>query len=93
MNKKTPNKPSSHCGKLISVRLAHLVAGPSNKGREDSTWSVISGKSSLDQARAVVAHKGGGLLVVTHGWFLGWSGVVEMTWLLKKSDTSKWWCK
>lgn len=45
---------------------AHLVAGPSNNGREDSTGSVISGKSSLDQARAVVAHKGGSLIVVTH---------------------------
>ncbi len=45
---------------------AHLVAGPSNNGREDSTGSVISGESSLDQARAVVAHKGGSLVVVTH---------------------------
>lgn len=49
------------------------MAGPSNNGREDSTGSVITGKSSLDQARAVVAHKGGSLLVVAHGWFLRWS--------------------
>lgn len=52
---------------------SHLVTGPSNNGREDSTGSVISGKSSLDQARAVVAHKGGSLVVVAHGWFSGWS--------------------
>ena len=53
---------------------AYLVAGPSNDGGEDSTGSVISGKSSLDQARAVVAHKGGGLIVVTHDWaLLEWS--------------------
>lgn len=45
---------------------AYLVAGPSNDGREDSTGSVISSKSSLDQARAIVAHKGGSLIVVTH---------------------------
>lgn len=49
------------------------MAGPSNNGRKDSTGSVITGKSSLDQARAVVAHKGGSLFVVTHGWFLRWS--------------------
>lgn len=49
------------------------MAGPSNNGREDSTGSVITGKSSLDQARAVVAHKGGSLVVVAHGWFLSWS--------------------
>lgn len=49
------------------------MAGSSNNGREDSTRSVITGKSSLDQARAVVAHEGGSLVVVTHGWFLRWS--------------------
>lgn len=49
------------------------MAGPSNDGRKDSTGSVITGKSSLDQARAVVAHEGGSLVVVAHGWFLRWS--------------------
>lgn len=49
------------------------MAGPSNNGRKDSTRSVITGKSSLDQARAVVAHEGGSLFVVAHGWFLRWS--------------------
>ena len=42
------------------------MAGPSNDGREDSTGSVISGKSSLDQAGAIVAHEGGSLVVVAH---------------------------
>lgn len=54
--------------------ILNLMAWPSNNGRKDSTGSVIAGKSSLDQARAVVTHKGGGLVVVTHGYvFLGWS--------------------
>ena len=44
----------------------YLVAGPSNNGREDSTGSVVAGKTSLDQARAIVAHEGGSLIVVTH---------------------------
>ncbi len=52
---------------------SHLVTGSANNGGEDSTGSVISGKSSLDQARAVVAHKSGNFLVVAHGWFSGWS--------------------
>lgn len=56
---------------------SYLVAWPSNDGREDSTGGVISGKSSLDQARAVVTHKGGSLVVVTHGYdLLAWSGIM-----------------
>lgn len=55
-----------HGAFILSQTWAYLVAGPSNDGREDSTGSVISSKSSLDQARAVVAHEGGGLVVVTH---------------------------
>lgn len=38
----------------------------SHDGWEDSARSVITGEPSLDQARAVVAHEGGGLVVVTH---------------------------
>lgn len=57
----------------MSVVFMHLVTGSANNGGEDSTGSVISGESSLDQARAVVAHKGGSLFVVAHGWFSGWS--------------------
>lgn len=49
------------------------MAGASDDGWEDGARSVISSKPSLDQARAVVAHEGGGLVVVTHGCsFSGW---------------------
>lgn len=58
---------------IVLQMCSHLVTGSANNGGEDSTWSVISGKSSLDQARAVVAHKSGNFLVVAHGWFSGWS--------------------
>lgn len=40
----------------------------SNNRWKDSTGSVITSKPSLDQARAIVTHKGGGLIVVTHVW-------------------------
>ena len=50
------------------------MTGSSDDGGEDSTGGVISGKPSLDQAGAVVAHKGGGLVVVAHDLaLLGWS--------------------
>lgn len=67
---------------------AYLVARPSNDGREDSTGSVISSKSSLDQARAIVAHKGSSLIVVTHDEaLLGWSKIwwEGLGWLLGAS--------
>lgn len=51
----------------------YLVAGPSNNGGEDSTGSIISSESSLDQARAIVTHEGGSFVVVTHGWAFVWS--------------------
>ena len=62
-------------GVVISVAFpggggGYLMAGPSNDGGEDSAGRVISCKASLDQAGAVVAHKGGSLFVVTHGWAL-----------------------
>ena len=50
------------------------MTGSSDDGGEDSTGGVISGEPSLDQAGAVVAHKGGGFVVVAHDWaLLGWS--------------------
>lgn len=72
-----------------SIALMYLVTGPSHDGGEDGTGSVISGKPSLDQARAIVAHKGGSLVVVAHdlaslGWMVyiivgggGWQGRQE----------------
>lgn len=52
---------------------SHLMTGASHDGGEDGAGSIITGKPSLDQARAVVAHEGGGLVVVAHVWsFLGW---------------------
>ncbi len=62
-------------------QYSYLVTRASNNGWEDSTGSVITGKPSLDQARAVVAHQGGGLVVVTHLWsFLGWPSVRDRGW-------------
>ena len=61
--------------------FSYLVTGASNDGWEDSTGSVITGEPSLDQAGAVVAHEGGGLVVVTHVWsFLGWPSVRDKGW-------------
>lgn len=44
------------------------MAGASHDGGEDGAGSIITGEPSLDQARAVVAHEGGGLVVVAHVW-------------------------
>jgi hypothetical protein len=54
----------------IGIFLAHtnhdtLVAGSSNNGGEDGSWSVITGKSSLAHAGAIVNNQSGNL-VVTH---------------------------
>lgn len=38
-----------------------------NNGGKDSPRGVIPGKASLHQAGAVVAHKCGGLILITHG--------------------------
>jgi len=60
---------------------AHLVTGASDNGREDSAGSVITGEPSLDQSRAIVAHQGGGLVVVTHVWsFLARPSVRDRGW-------------
>merc|ERR1712147_583783 len=48
----------SHIGILLSHTNHHtLVAGTSNNGGEDSSGSVISSKSSLAHARAIVTDK------------------------------------
>lgn len=53
---------------------AHLVTGSANNRGKDGTGSIITGESSLDQTRTIVAHERGSLIVVTHDWsFLEWS--------------------
>lgn len=44
----------------------YLVTWAADDGREDSPGGVITGKTSLDQARAIVAHQSCSLVVVTH---------------------------
>lgn len=83
-----------HNVQWIAVSLCqvmYLMTGPSDDGRKDSTGSVITGKPSLDQARAVIAHEGGSLVVVTHDWsFLGWSTVTRNK--TKVNISSEWLC-
>merc|ERR1711894_809234 len=56
----------SHIGILLSHTNHHtLVAGTANNGGEDSTGSVISSKSSLAHARAIVNNKSSNV-PVTH---------------------------
>merc|ERR1719192_580276 len=56
----------SHVGVLLSHTDHHsLVAGAANNGGEDSSGSVISGKSSLTHAGAIVHNKSGNF-VITH---------------------------
>ena len=50
------------------------MTGATNDGGEHCARCVISGKASLHQTRAVVAHKGGSLVVVTHD--VSWDSVV-----------------
>ena len=45
----------------------YLVAGAANDGGEHGPGGIVSCESSFHQAGAVVAHEGGGLIVVTHG--------------------------
>lgn len=47
-------------------RSAHLVPGAADDRGEDGAGGIVSREACLDQARAIVAHEGGGLLVVTH---------------------------
>lgn len=43
------------------------MTGAANNGGEHSPRGIIPGKASLYQAGAVVAHKCGGLILITHG--------------------------
>lgn len=45
----------------------YLVSGAANDGRKDGAGSVVASEARLHQAGAVVAHQGGGLVVVAHG--------------------------
>ena len=47
----------------------YLVTGAANNGGEDGPGGIVSGEASLHKAGAVVAHKGGSLIVVTHVGF------------------------
>lgn len=54
----------------ISIFLfIYLVTGAADNGWEHGPGGIVSGEASLHQAGAVVAHKGGSLIVVTHGGF------------------------
>merc|ERR1739844_886155 len=60
----------SNIGILLSHTYHHtLVAGTSNNGGEDSTGSIISSKTSLAHAGAIVNNKSSNVLV-THLGFL-----------------------
>lgn len=45
------------------------MAGTADDGWEHGPGGIVSGEASLHQAGAVVAHKGGSLIVVTHVGF------------------------
>lgn len=47
----------------------YLVTGAADDGGEHGPGGIVSGEASLHQAGTVVAHKGGSLIVVTHGGF------------------------
>lgn len=47
----------------------YLVTGAADDGGEDGPGGIVSGEASLHQTGAVVAHKGGSLIVVTHDGF------------------------
>lgn len=58
-------------GEPIFCSQPDLVTGPTHDGWEHSPGGIIPGKASFHQARAVVTHKSGGLVLVTHGvWCL-----------------------
>ena len=48
-------------------RQPDLVARAAHDGREHSPRGVVTGEAGFHQAGAIVAHKGGGLVFVTHG--------------------------
>lgn len=45
------------------------MTGAADDGWEHGPGGIVSGEASLHQAGTVVAHKGGSLIVVTHGGF------------------------
>lgn len=45
------------------------MTGAANDGGEHGPGGIVSGEASLHKAGAVVAHKGGSLIVVTHVGF------------------------
>lgn len=47
-------------------RQVYLVARAAHDGREDRARRVVAREAGLHQSGAVVAHQGGGLLVVAH---------------------------
>lgn len=47
-------------------KTVYLVTGAADDGGEHSARCVIAGEASFHQAGAVVAHQGGGLVVVAH---------------------------
>ena len=51
---------------LLSCCGPYLMTGATNDGGEHSARCIISGKASLHQTRAIVAHKGSSLIVVTY---------------------------
>lgn len=60
----------------------YLVTRAADDGWEHGPGGIVSGEASLHQAGAVVAHKGGSFLVVTHVGFCERSSVdaVKSTW-------------
>lgn len=54
---------------VLYCMAACLVTGAANDRGEHSPGGIVSGEASLHKAGAVVAHKGGSLLVVTHDCF------------------------
>merc|ERR1712106_678263 len=54
----------SDIGILLSLTHHHsLVAGASNNGGKDGTWSIISSETSLDHAGAIVTDKSSNVFV------------------------------
>lgn len=62
------------CGIFSAV---YLMTGAADDGGEDGPGGIVSGEASLHQTGAVVAHKGGSLVVVTHGGFCKRGGEEE----------------
>ena len=46
--------------------FTYLMTRATDNGWENSPRGIIAGEASFDQARAIVAHQSGSLIVVTH---------------------------